>query len=262
VFLGYSNIHKGFKCLDVKTGRVYISCDVIFDENVFPFSKLHANAGSRLREEILLLPSHLINPSGDELIGDHMINNTSNSIFEDVQPSHPDAKDPGTIPGADPPPGSPSGSRHIPAQTAPAPASATAFSPRQLPPDTSPLLPTGASGQGGHTPSASAAPPTAPAGSGAAAGGSDAASESGAPGASSSDGSAATKTTDDHPAAASDRPLTRLQAGIRKPKVYTDGTVRYGFYTFTGEPQSLDEALGDQNWRNAMDVEYDALIKK
>jgi hypothetical protein len=59
----------------------------------------------------------------------------------------------------------------------------------------------------------------------------------------------------------SDHPLTRLQAGIRKPKVYTDGTVRYGFYTSTGEPQSLDEALGDQNWRNAMDIEYDALMK-
>jgi histone deacetylase 1/2 len=258
VFLGYSNIHKGFKCLDVKTGRVYISRDVIFDENVFPFSKLHANAGSRLREEILLLPSHLLNPSGDELIGDHMTNNTSNPIFEDVQPSHPDAEDPGTIPGADPLPGSSSGSQHLLAQTASAPASAAASSPRQSPPATSPLLPTGASGQGGHTPTASASPTapaaTAPAGSGAA-------SDSGAPGASSSEGETAIYTTDDHPAAVSDHPLTRLQAGIRKPKVYTDGTVRYGFYTSTGEPQSLDEALGDQNWRNAMDIEYDALMK-
>jgi len=30
VFLGYSNLHKGFKCLDVKEGRVYISRDVVF----------------------------------------------------------------------------------------------------------------------------------------------------------------------------------------------------------------------------------------
>jgi hypothetical protein len=45
-----------------------------------------------------------------------------------------------------------------------------------------------------------------------------------------------------------DRPRTRLQAGIRKPKVYTHGAVCYGFYTSTGEPQSLEEALGDQNW--------------
>jgi hypothetical protein len=40
----------------VSTGRVYVSRDVVFDENVFPFAELHPNAGRRLREEILLLP--------------------------------------------------------------------------------------------------------------------------------------------------------------------------------------------------------------
>jgi hypothetical protein len=58
VFLGYSNLHKCFKCLDVAVGRVYISCDVIFDETVFPFSKLNPNASTHLRSKILLLPSH------------------------------------------------------------------------------------------------------------------------------------------------------------------------------------------------------------
>jgi hypothetical protein len=37
IFLGYSSIHKGYKCLDQDSGRVYISQDVIFDEAVFPF---------------------------------------------------------------------------------------------------------------------------------------------------------------------------------------------------------------------------------
>jgi hypothetical protein len=38
VFLGYSSLHKGYKCLHIPTNRVYISRDVVFDENVFPFA--------------------------------------------------------------------------------------------------------------------------------------------------------------------------------------------------------------------------------
>jgi hypothetical protein len=49
--------------LEIKSGRVYISRDVIFDETQFPFSKLHPNAGTRLRTEISLLPDTLLNPS-------------------------------------------------------------------------------------------------------------------------------------------------------------------------------------------------------
>ena len=55
----YSAQHKGVKCLDVPTGRVYMSRDVVFDETQFPFAKLHPNAGALLRKEILLLPYHL-----------------------------------------------------------------------------------------------------------------------------------------------------------------------------------------------------------
>lgn len=29
-FLGYSAMHKGFKCLDISTGHIYISRDVVF----------------------------------------------------------------------------------------------------------------------------------------------------------------------------------------------------------------------------------------
>jgi hypothetical protein len=77
VFLGYSSHHKGFKCLEPNTGRVYISRDVIFDESVFPFANLHPNAGARLSKEILLLPEHLRIPnSGDvDCIDSHATNN-------------------------------------------------------------------------------------------------------------------------------------------------------------------------------------------
>ena len=37
MFLGYNPLHKGYKCLHVPSNRVYISRDVIFDENVFSF---------------------------------------------------------------------------------------------------------------------------------------------------------------------------------------------------------------------------------
>jgi hypothetical protein len=55
--------------------------------------------------------------------------------------------------------------------------------------------------------------------------------------------------------------VTPLQHGIRKSKVYTDGTIRYGCFTSTGEPQELKEALGDEKWKAAMDEEYSALLK-
>jgi hypothetical protein len=57
------------------------------------------------------------------------------------------------------------------------------------------------------------------------------------------------------------RPKTCLQSGIRKPKVYTDGTVKYGCFTSSGEPHNLDEALHDKNRKEAMDFEYTALMK-
>jgi histone deacetylase 1/2 len=86
VFLGYSPCHKGVKCLEVSSGRVYISRDVVFDEAVFPFKSLHPNAGALLHQEILLLPSTLHNPEhGDEFVDDiNMTNVPINSASSPI----------------------------------------------------------------------------------------------------------------------------------------------------------------------------------
>jgi hypothetical protein len=70
VFLGYSNMHKGFKCLDISTGRIYISLDVIFDESMFPFASLNSNAGACYTSDVLLIPS--------STPGDNIFTNESN----------------------------------------------------------------------------------------------------------------------------------------------------------------------------------------
>ena len=37
IFLGYSAFHHGYRCLSLTSGRIYISRDVIFQENIYPF---------------------------------------------------------------------------------------------------------------------------------------------------------------------------------------------------------------------------------
>jgi hypothetical protein len=54
---------KGSSVFDPSEGRIYIFRDVVFDENVFPFARLHPNAGMRLRAELALLLDILKNPS-------------------------------------------------------------------------------------------------------------------------------------------------------------------------------------------------------
>jgi histone deacetylase 1/2 len=57
-----------------------------------------------------------------------------------------------------------------------------------------------------------------------------------------------------------ERPHTRLQSGVSKPKKFTDGTIRYAYFSSTGEPSSTSEALADVRWKAAMDEEYAALL--
>lgn len=56
-------------------------------------------------------------------------------------------------------------------------------------------------------------------------------------------------------------PKTRLQGGIVKPNIRTDGTIRYVHFCSTGELENLQETLGDPKWRKAMQEEISALHK-
>jgi hypothetical protein len=49
------------------------------------------------------------------------------------------------------------------------------------------------------------------------------------------------------PAAATQRPRTRLNKGIHRPCVYTCGTICYGMLSIIGEPSNLSDAHLDKN---------------
>jgi len=259
-FLGYSSMHKGFKCLDISSGRLYISRDVIFDENIFPFVDLHPNAGAQLRKDFILLPDNLY--VGDVTCTAPNITNASNdscegtgSDFADQQEANlgPDMVGSGVAtnnpgagsqddflapidlnPGVDSPavtPASPGLTRGG-AGSAPAPAGASA----------APTAPTPASVSPPASPPRSSTPP-----------GSAAASPS-----------PSSQNTPESPPSSTTSPLrpkTRLQSGITRPKKFYDGIIRFGYFTSTGEPQTVQEALDDSKWKLAMQDEYDALIR-
>jgi hypothetical protein len=55
-------------------------------------------------------------------------------------------------------------------------------------------------------------------------------------------------------------PHTRLQDGIRRSKVYLDGTFQYAYSLTSGESYLVQEALSSSSWKAAMLDEYNALM--
>lgn len=244
-FLGYSSMHKGFKCLDITTGRIYISRDVVFDEAVFPFSKLRPNAGASLRKEIVLLPSSLRNTGDDDCTASDITNTTNVPAVSSESPE----KIAGPMPML----------LALPAQNCAhrpdcssqvetlSPSSSTngAVLPTTPPGGTSVSLPTTVA---------------VPEENSAATGGGNAVVPESPPG---TLHAPEPESEFVPPGAAPDPPRyqTRLQSGIIKPKKLYDGMIRYGMFSATGEPNSVDEAISDPKWRDAMEVEFQALAK-
>ncbi|GLT71533.1 hypothetical protein SLA2020_435440 [Shorea laevis] len=60
VFLGYSPQHHGYKCLHFPTGRIYISRNVVFDEELFPFAATSNISDSQVpNDPTLILPQNI-----------------------------------------------------------------------------------------------------------------------------------------------------------------------------------------------------------
>ena len=254
---------------------------VVFDEKVFPFASMHPNAGARLRAELNLLPDILLNPSNDPSndfggvrvngsMSSYVPSNSSSSAGSASLPagliptqdheatSSYGAKDRGYLMCS--PTGSstrieadrPAAAKASVGEAASGSASGRQQSSPGSPADADPVLQFGEPCVAAQTDPA--APSDAnhqedlPAGSSAAPGGSTTALTPGA------DRVAP-------PPEPRHQHGTRLHSGIVKPKVRTDGTVRWGMVSQVAseEPATVSGALHDKNWASAMQAEYDAL---
>jgi hypothetical protein len=254
VFLGYSHQHKGYKCLEHATGRVYISRDVIFDEHLFPFASLHPNAGAQLRGEIALLPDSFLNPPpsmpsshGELHVLGHrdgsplstndsqrsvrdLVNTGENSGQIRARMGHDfmclSSRDSASIEDAPPSVAAETGGvstsgiseaqeegSSAPSDTAGAGSSATSSS--EAPTDPSPMA--AHQDPGAAVPTGSAAVPSR---------------------------SSVEPLSAASPAPSMQQgPVTRLQRGISKPKIYSDGTIHLGMSANVAEePTSVDQA--------------------
>lgn len=274
-------MHKGFKCLYINTGRIYISKDVVFDENYFPFAHLHPNTGALLHQEILLLPSHL-RDSGDVLhCDDSFVTNGSQEHVAEINfPIGAYTQEPGMMQSPlstkDPSRGS-QGDSVEPSESGSRFGAGTPAAGSRS--DTDPSDPAEASHDPGASPGLvrgggdstlassrrlrgvrEATPLTGPSTSslGTSSGGFSA-PEAG----SGVDIPSLVHDATPSPVLSSSPPrrVTRLQSEIVKPKKFTDGTIRYSNFSAIGEPQCLQEALNDPKWKQAMQNEYDALLK-
>ena len=252
---------------------------MIFDETVFPFSKLHPNAGAKLRSEIHCLHPTLSNPThgGERLVGQftNYPPDIANDLLEVPQEQNQDQTQEtsaGDIPNI-------GGSLHTRHEADSGPVGAAQSTPGSASPEESTQAPAGRS-EPAAVPNSSSAPGQSASGTATSAraasptsgrragehlpqrqhGSASASAHVDIPG-SSVEPAESTETTDVDPPQEITRPRTRLQSGIRKDKVYTDGTIRYSLFSSTGEPHDVEEAINDPQWKEAMQTEYDALIK-
>lgn len=62
VFLGYTSSYKGYLCLDIISGRIYITCHVIFNETTFSFPNNPSPVSSTSLSIVPIIPIPINNP--------------------------------------------------------------------------------------------------------------------------------------------------------------------------------------------------------
>jgi hypothetical protein len=265
---------------------------------VFPFSSLHPNAGSRLRQEILLLPETLQNPSvsshegekrcteltpNDSVIPGILVSSQmqqpaeENSVQFDAEtrPNSPEQQpcSHGTRSEADTPATSdsrrsaPGSTRALGAQhrhdaqqsgtaTSRGTTRGTTTATRQSPvarqtrsaASQEPAASNASSDAGEDTwrgPTGSATPESSRGQDPDADSPAQSSARSSAAAGSGGSGSSTSASTADQPAPPAPPPVyrTRSRTGNSKPKVYSNGTIRYGLSCLTSEPENLQVAL-------------------
>ena len=293
VFLGYSPMHKGYKCLDRSTGRIYISRDVVFDETVFPYATPGATVDvSQLlpvsfpsdepvtqstdtrNYDITLLPA---NAPGVVVSSPVQVPATSTSPLDVPAPSappplHASGGTPGArlhagtqaAPGSALPlhasAGTPGPGSH--AGTPRSPGSASRVAPGADPAQADTPVPVVDHGPRSRSPSPVRSS-ASPAPDGASSPGLSPARDEAASSPSSMSSTPPASPPPAPPAAEPARVIvTRRRNDISRPKVYRDGTVRYDPYrrrAFMVEPASHRTALSEPAWRAAMEAEFEAL---
>ena len=237
VFLGYSLLHKGYKCLHLPLNRLYISRDVVFDETTLPFQKSSPSSppfpsrSSPTHQTLAMIQS--ISTAGPCTVPNRV----------PASPTHGPALEPSTQVHLHPTPKTrpalePSTQAHLhpPPETHNPPSPTHSFTNTDL--EKSPtrepisnLTPENPA----HSEALSTLKPTAP------------------------------------PLPPTHLMTTRSQNQIIKPKIPTDGTVRYPVSkallavtessSIDAEPTCFTLVVKSPAWRAAMNLEFDALLK-